>query len=371
MTSIPLRAVSSARPDLDGLVPRTPHSRSGRFDEADLAVPTDTGEDADSDGQSDSDPLLGNNNGAEEPPDSPLQSATFDPLTSGTRFSTVGVAVMVFLVFLAGVVYRKSEEEAGYDHRVHGGHSSYGLISYENYTKFPLTPKQYRAECRKIHEGGMRHMAYWTDMMMDVLHPPFAPGSDEGVCTRTVTYMLGSEVGLMGDLALLAQVAALADLVSPWMPQSSVTSLKAFIVTSNNEHFSSMTPNGTAASRCIMCAIYALGFLRSSVAGGRTTSPTFGHCVPDRSRGVSPLHHRVSLPRFVRFSDLTSEQNLPLVLDLQGNGQLPPGYTRADRYLTGIGYASKLECCRPTYLLLGCKLTNRTLPLRTPVLRRI
>ena len=218
MTTIPLRAVSSARPDLDGLVPRTPRSRSGRFDEADLGVPKDTGEDVDRDGQSDSDPLLGNNNGADEPPNSPRQPAAFDLLTSGTRFSIVGVAVMVFLVFLAGVAYRKfEEEEAAYDPWAHGGHPSYSLISYENYTRFPLTPKQYRAECRKIHEGGMRHMAYWTDMMTDVLHPPFAPGSDEGVCTRTVTYMLGSEVGLMGDLALLAQVAALADSVSSWM----------------------------------------------------------------------------------------------------------------------------------------------------------
>ena len=295
MTSIPLRAVSSARPDLDGLVPRTPRSRSGRFDEADLRLPTDTGEDANSDGQSDSDPLLGNDGGAEEPPDSPLQSTTFNPLTSGTRFSIVGVTVMVFLVFLAGVVYRKFEdEEAAYDHVVHDGHSSYSLISYENYTKFPLTPKQYRAECRKIHEGGMRHMAYWTDMMVDVLHPPFAPGSDEGVCTRSVTYMLGSEVGLMGDLALLAQVAALADSVSPWMLQSSDVYLKVFIVTSNNGRSSSMIPNGTVASGYIVRSIYELGFLRFCVVGGQTTSLTFCHCVLGQSQDVNLLHPRVS-----------------------------------------------------------------------------
>ena len=218
MTSIPLKAFSSARPDLDGLVPRTPHSRAGQFDEADLGVPTGTSDDADSDGQSDSDPLLGNDNGADEPPDSPLQPSTPDPLTCGLRFSIVGTVVIVFLLFLVGAAYRKFEaEEATYDHVVHDGHSNFGLISYENYTKFPLTQEQYRAECRKMHEAGMRHMAYWADMMMDVPHPPFAPGSDSGVCTRTVTYMLGSEVGLMGDLALLAQVAALADSVSPLM----------------------------------------------------------------------------------------------------------------------------------------------------------
>lgn len=212
MSSIPLKAVSSARPDLDGLVPRTPHSRSGRFDETDLGVPKDTNEDADSDGLSDSDPLLGNNNDTEEPPDSPLQSATFKPLTSRTRLSIIGLTVILFIVFLLGVLYRKSEqEEEVYDHEVHGGDSGITLISYENYTEFPLTPKQYRAECRKMHHGEMRHMAYWSDLLVDVSHP----SPDSGVCKSTVTYMLGSEVGLMGDLALLAQVAALADSVSP------------------------------------------------------------------------------------------------------------------------------------------------------------
>ena len=261
MATIPLRALSSARPDPDGLVPRTPHSRSGRFDEADLGVPTDTGDD--SDGQSDSDPLLGNDNGAEEPPDSPLQSSTPNPLTGGTRFSLVVVTVLVFLVFLLGVVYRRfEEEEAVDDHAVFDEQSGINLISYENYTKFPLTPKQYRAECRKIHEGGMRHLAYWTDMMKDVLHPPFAPGSDEGVCARTVTYMLGSEVGLMGDLALLAQVATLADSVSPQVSQGTGTDLRVFIVASNNGRFSLMILNGIVASGCIMCSIYVFSLLR-------------------------------------------------------------------------------------------------------------
>ena len=210
MTSIPLRAVSSARPDPDGLVPRTPHSHSGRFDEADLGVPTDTREDEDSDGLSDSDPLLRNDDNAEEPPDPPHQSAT---LTNTTRFSIIGLTVMLLLAFLLGVAYRKSEqEEEVHDQEIQDGHSSFTLISYENYTEFPLTPKQYRAECRKMHQGGMRHMAYWTDLMVDVPHPST---SDSGVCKSTITYMLGSEVGLMGDLALLAQVAALADSVSP------------------------------------------------------------------------------------------------------------------------------------------------------------
>jgi len=219
MTSIPLRAVSSARPDPDGLVPRTPHSQSGRFNEADLGVPTGGNEDTDSDGVSDSDPLLGNEDSTEEPPDPSLQSAAPKLLTNAIRFSIIGLTVMLLLAFFLGVEYRISEEEEEVhdQEEIHGGDSSLTLISYENYTEFPLTPKQYRAECRKMHRGGMRHMAYWTDLLVDVPHPSSASGPDSGVCKSTVTYMLGSEVGLMGDLALLAQAAALADSVSPWM----------------------------------------------------------------------------------------------------------------------------------------------------------
>ena len=195
-------------------MPRTPHSRSGRFNEDDSGVPVGTSEDADSDGLSDSDPLLRKDGSSEEPPDSHPQSTTSKPLTRGTRFSIIGLTIILFLIFLLGVVYRRSEqEEEMYDQEVQGESSNITLISYENYTRFPLTSKQYRAECRKFHHGEMKHMAYWTDLMTDVPHH----SSGSGVCKSTVTYMLGSEVGLMGDLALLAQVAALADLVGPWM----------------------------------------------------------------------------------------------------------------------------------------------------------
>ena len=209
MSTIPLRAVTSARFDADSLVPRTPHSRSGLFDEVDLGIPADTTEDMDEDDLSDSDPLLGNNN-TQGPPDSLFQPATATkPLSKGTRFSILGLTVVLFLGFFIGVTYRKSGPAVSDNHgEVQIENSNITLISYENYTTFPLAPGQYRAECRKAREG-MRHMAYWADMMMDVPHSP-----DSGVCRSTVTYMLGSGFGLMGELALLAQVAALADLVS-------------------------------------------------------------------------------------------------------------------------------------------------------------
>ena len=208
MTSIPLRAVSSARSDGDTLVPRTPHSRSGRFDEADIGIPTDATEDMGDDDLSDSDPLLGNET-AGGPPNSHQPVAK--PLSDGMRLSIIGLTAALFLIFLVGVAYHQSVQEGyGKYGEVQDEHSNVILISYENYTTFPLTPKQYQAECRRVNKE-MRHMEYWTDMMMDVRH-----SSSFGVCKSTVTYMLGPGVGLMGELALLAQVAALADSVSAW-----------------------------------------------------------------------------------------------------------------------------------------------------------
>ncbi|KAF9532117.1 hypothetical protein CPB83DRAFT_848377 [Crepidotus variabilis] len=82
------------------------------------------------------------------------------------------------------------------------------LISYENYTTFPLHPLQYAEECAKLHQGYMSHGDYWDISHMgpkDVQH-----SSDSTVCSSTITYMLSGLVGLSADLALMAQVAALA-----------------------------------------------------------------------------------------------------------------------------------------------------------------
>lgn len=39
---------------------------------------------------------------------------------------------------------------------------------------------------------------------------PNKPGKGDKICASTMTYMLDGKVGLMADLALMAQVAALA-----------------------------------------------------------------------------------------------------------------------------------------------------------------
>ena len=92
----------------------------------------------------------------------------------------------------------------------HGVH----LLSYENYTRFPLFPLQYLAECKKLNSGYMRHGDYWDIGIMGVIdtahHDPSATGGKRSVCSSSITYMLDGTVGLTADLALMAQAAALA-----------------------------------------------------------------------------------------------------------------------------------------------------------------
>lgn len=92
----------------------------------------------------------------------------------------------------------------------HGVH----LLSYENYTTFPLYPFQYLAECKKLNTGYMRHGDYWDISLTGVIdtahHDPSATGGKARVCSSSITYMLDGTVGLTADLALMAQAAALA-----------------------------------------------------------------------------------------------------------------------------------------------------------------
>lgn len=91
---------------------------------------------------------------------------------------------------------------------------SHDGLSYENYTKFPLLPSEYLAECYKLHAGYMSHGDYWEPHRMGVLDvhhdDQLAESQPPTVCTSTITYMLDGEVGLLADLALMAQAAALA-----------------------------------------------------------------------------------------------------------------------------------------------------------------
>ncbi|KAA1471440.1 hypothetical protein DENSPDRAFT_837431 [Dentipellis sp. KUC8613] len=86
------------------------------------------------------------------------------------------------------------------------------IISYENYTRFPLLPTEYRSECWKIP---MHHDYYWSGhkdvIHHDIVNPDKLPeGERTQICSRTITYMLDGHVGLLADLALMAQAAAMA-----------------------------------------------------------------------------------------------------------------------------------------------------------------
>ena len=68
-------------------------------------------------------------------------------------------------------------------------------------------------------------------------------------------------------------------------------------MTSNNGRSSSMIPNGTVASECLVRSIRALDLLTFCVADGQITSPMSGCYVLDQSQGANLLHQRASTVR--------------------------------------------------------------------------
>jgi hypothetical protein len=91
------------------------------------------------------------------------------------------------------------------------------IISYENYTHFPLDPLEYKHECHKLMGEVMPPMKFWSGEK-DVVHHdeidtgkyPAPEGLPTQMCDKTITYMLDGHVGLLADLALMAQAAGLA-----------------------------------------------------------------------------------------------------------------------------------------------------------------
>ncbi|EEB92437.1 hypothetical protein MPER_09052 [Moniliophthora perniciosa FA553] len=68
------------------------------------------------------------------------------------------------------------------------------------------------SECAEVMGGFHHHGGYWEpDPMgtMDVVHADEEDETSE-ICPSTITYMLSGRVGLVADLALMAQAAALA-----------------------------------------------------------------------------------------------------------------------------------------------------------------
>jgi hypothetical protein len=244
------------RTEYQSLTPRTPHSRHGHTDTSRTSIELestnadDVTEEIDHAG-SQRVPLLGVHSDVElrdnpyfnwESSRSSHHRAVRLVLTSFPLWGGILLAgFLLFLVFISlkrphtlpNATGAKNETEAAqYEPTLAQSNVSAGtdthdedenFISYENYTQFPLLPTEYRNECAKMYTGYMHgHGTYWAPMAgmpTDVPHPepedtgvhyPVAEDETIAVCSSTITYMLDGHVGLMADLALMAQVAALA-----------------------------------------------------------------------------------------------------------------------------------------------------------------
>ena len=233
------------------VTPRTPHSRAGRAEEGFATVELETfGDDESTEyHQQQSQPLLssgyrsrGDDHNLREKSYSADRlsfrywfQAALDalPLFAG---SVLAILLFVFIIFsfkqpgvlessLLGKVVAISESKPSSQPSAPSvdpqatpsatTEASNLLISYENYTSFPLTGDQYRAECAKLMGMWMKPMPYWyspPEGSRDVLHKSNKDGGK--VCSSTITYMLDGHVGLAADLALMAHAAAFAREVS-------------------------------------------------------------------------------------------------------------------------------------------------------------
>jgi hypothetical protein len=240
-----LLPAASARVPPGQLTPRTPHSRAGRAEEAFTELEMDQfgdGDYRDYTLQQQSEPLLTSSAGTAFPP-SGYRIRGDDDRTKGRKQRNIfrwllansglilgsGLAVVLFLmiilsykrpdVLLSTIGADTTEDAASPIATTPEQEDTLSLdtehiISYENYTHFPLDPMEYQAECRKLL--GELNGPYWSGQE-DVIHHeakpgkyPVAEGLPTQICSKTITYMLDGYVGLLADLALMAQAAGLA-----------------------------------------------------------------------------------------------------------------------------------------------------------------
>ena len=233
----PLSSTSaySVRDSDQVLTPRTPHSRAGRAEEGytiSNSLPNDGEYELELEEHQQRAPLLTSSASASFPhsrnnDDFKTSSGPGTQITwrdVGDRVPLVaGLITAMFLTFLVIMSFEKPETLHTY---LHGSpipssvssstndsseKSAMSMISYENYTTFPLTPIEYRQECSKYLESMTSPMGtYWyipPGGQMDVAHPS---ASNKKTCSSSITYMLDGYVGLAADLALMAQAAGLA-----------------------------------------------------------------------------------------------------------------------------------------------------------------
>ena len=243
--------IASARLQSEPLTPRTPHSRSGRAEEGFTEIELEQYGDGDYREhtlQQQSEPLLASSTSASFPPsgyrakgddDLGIRRKSRGPLVVQWLFANCGLVVgsalalalflMIILAFkrpdllllasgipenLPSPTPTPKQDDAAPLHPEN-------IISYENYTRFPLDPLEYRTECHKAMGEFMGPTKFWSGEKDVVHHDQVNPGkypAPEGLpiqfCSKTITYMLDGHVGLLADLALMAQAAGLAREVS-------------------------------------------------------------------------------------------------------------------------------------------------------------
>lgn len=226
------------------LTPRTPHSTAGRAEEGFTELELQNYQDEDSQefrSQLQKPPLLPSGYRSQgDAQDVRAKARQRIPSLEVEYWSRLlwrklpvigGVAVAATLLIYAFSITRPesleaflpsmSTEGSNTPHSMTTPTSSRPLISYENYTQFPLKGDEYRAECEKLADY-MHGTGFWDEPRMgpiDVRHSGEDTGPAEGgrstkVCSNTITYMLDGHVGLTADLAFVAQAAAFAREVS-------------------------------------------------------------------------------------------------------------------------------------------------------------
>ncbi|KII93291.1 hypothetical protein PLICRDRAFT_26569 [Plicaturopsis crispa FD-325 SS-3] len=245
----PLRNLTTARPytsDYQSLTPRTPHSRAGLAEEAldEVALEPLGDDDYRTYRQQQAEPLLASSASESFPPSGYRNRGDDHDMFGGeksrlslqlvlSRLPVVMGGILACILLGMTIVSLKRpdvlEHYIGYGTVVEQDAATPpqeqslepldpSIISYANYTQFPLLPTEYKAECDKIMHGFMHHGAYWDKPLhgpQDVLHHDpkdwtLFEHENINVCKSTITYMLDGHVGLLADLALMSQAASLA-----------------------------------------------------------------------------------------------------------------------------------------------------------------
>jgi hypothetical protein len=238
---------ASARLNPEPLTPRTPHSRSGRAEEAFTEIELEQYGDSDYHeyAQQQREPLLASSTSADFPSsgyrakgdgDLDVQKKSRSPLVvmqwlvshCGLVFGSA-LALVLFLTFVlsykdpdyllsaSGIAEPSPSPIPTSNQDDNVLLHPENIISYENYTHFPLDPLEYKHECGKLMGVFVPSAEFWSGEEDVVHHDEVDPGkypAPEGlptqICHKTITYMLDGYVGLLADLALMAQAAGLA-----------------------------------------------------------------------------------------------------------------------------------------------------------------